>query len=414
MHWLLEVNRHYGNDLVAIYADDMEKAAGVGWDQKGPAEYESILSWVSETPWLHAVKIGEWASRRTYTTERAIHTGTYFELANEFNAGEDYEKWYYDPAWAPYRAYYTWTEGHVKELELHGANPPLIELAWKVLLSTAWQTAWHTPKTGAHGEPNSEGGPSAWVRAIASHCRLAAIIAEGAYWMNHKENGTYAQLNDLDRDGHPELVLKNDRLFAVISPRNGGRLVYLFSVSGPRGSLVVGNPVDDWNLLEELHEYMDVPPNHPGTFSDVGHEHHTFDPEIEAPEGSEVKVRLTDVHENRSEVRIQKTVTLKEGDRAIRCDYCLSESRGKFSTEFGLSPDYLRLLRNGNLGVRELTPRDELRGWANGDVEVWAKISGSSVLWDRPRQPRIGHGYVLRATSLNRWFTVWLGVDVPS
>src|SRR5438552_12321402 len=134
-----------------------------------------------------------------------------------------------------------------------------MQLAWKTLLATTSQTEWHRRRTGAHGENLSDEGPSAWTRAIASHSRIAAIIAEAAYWMTHKSGRAQADLRDLDSDGEDELVLKNDKLFAVFSPRHGGRLVYLFTVSNPPGRLVIGNPIDDWTLLEDIHAYMDAP-----------------------------------------------------------------------------------------------------------------------------------------------------------
>ena len=41
--------------------------------------------------------------------------------------------------------------------------------------------------------------------------------------------------------------------------------------------MVVGNPCDDWNWMEELNRYMDVPKNHPGAFADLGFEHDAYD-----------------------------------------------------------------------------------------------------------------------------------------
>src|SRR5438093_438016 len=215
--------------------------------------------------------------------ERQIDTGAYSELVDEFGAGENYESWYYDPRWSLYRNYYAWSEARVRELDSRGADSALIQLAWKILLATTWQTAWHTPRTGAHGESRSDEGPSAWTRAIASHSRIAVIMAEAAHWMTNKCDGAHADLRDLDSDGEDELVLKNDKLFAVFSPKNGGRLVYLFTVNNPPGRLVVGNSIDDWNLLEDLHAYMDVPPNHPGALADVGYEHDNYSTEIRVP-----------------------------------------------------------------------------------------------------------------------------------
>jgi len=369
------------------------------------------LKWVSENPWLKAVKLGEWASPRSPGAEKRIETGTYFELANEFEAGEDYERWYYDARWDPYRKHYEWSENRVEELASRGSDPALIELARKVILASVWQTAWHTPKTGAHGNPDSVTGPSEWVRAIASHARVAALIAEAAYWMKHKDKEAHAYLQDLDQDGEEELVLKNSNLFSVFSPRNGGRLVYLFGIREPPGRLVVGNPIDDWNWLERLHEYMDVPPNHPGAFSDVGYEHDCYEASLRATDGDEVNARLLNAQPDSP--RIEKKIRLFEGGDAIRVEYALPETMASLLIEFGLSPDYLSLLRDGRRGARSYSPMKDTRGWADGDLAVWVGLDESSA-FENPRSPIFGHGWLVRVAGLGRRFELRLGVDLTN
>ena len=54
-------------------------------------------------------------------------------------------------------------------------------------------------------------------------------------------------------------------------------MIALYSVAGEGGAMVVGNPCDDWNWMEELNRFMDVPRNHPGAFADVGFEHDSYD-----------------------------------------------------------------------------------------------------------------------------------------
>ncbi len=413
LHWLLDINAHYDNGLIAIYADDMEKVAGVGWDPNGPGQFETVLKWVSENPWVQTVKLGDWASSHPPVEEKMIDTGAYVELVNEFEAGETYDKWFYDPRWAPYNNYHTRSENKVRELESKGADPSLIELARKTLLATAWQTAWHTPRSGAHGEWDSDRGPSAWVRAIASHSRIAPIIAEAAFWMVHKNGLAQSTVLDIDQDGQGELVIKNDHLFAVFSPPNGGRLVYLFGISSPPGRLFVGNPVDDWNLLEALHEYMDVPPNHPGGFSDVGHEHDNHSAEIQVVEGERTRVRLKNVQKDSSAFGLEKMLELEKGGRSIRVDYSLPDALTVVSTEIGLSPDYLHLLRAGKRDLRELSQTADTRGWTNRDAAAWVKLDGGASFSDSPRQTSFGHGNLLRVTG-GASFTMWVGAGSMS
>ena len=97
---------------------------------------------------------------------------------------------------------------------------------------------------------------------------------------------------DVDGDGEDELVLKNNKLFAVVAPQRGGRLIYLFDLTGRAGRLVVGNVSDDWNLQEELNRYMDCPRNHPGALADVGYEHDRYRAVIPDAPGQTIAVSL--------------------------------------------------------------------------------------------------------------------------
>src|SRR5262249_9202434 len=156
------------------------------------------------------------------------------------------------------------SQGQVRRLDEMGADPALIALAEKHLLASTWETAWHTPPSGAHGCAGSDGGPSVWTKALASPSRHAVGIAEAAFWRRHKDESAHAWVQDIDNDGEKELILASDELFAVFTPRWGGRLVYLFHLSGDPASLVIGNPSDDWNFMQELNKCMEVPRNHPG------------------------------------------------------------------------------------------------------------------------------------------------------
>ncbi|MBV9500456.1 MAG: hypothetical protein JO138_13880, partial [Acidobacteriaceae bacterium] len=48
--------------LIAVYGDDMEKAAGLGaWNKDAPQQFEAVLRWISETPSIRPVRICDWA-----------------------------------------------------------------------------------------------------------------------------------------------------------------------------------------------------------------------------------------------------------------------------------------------------------------------------------------------------------------
>ena len=395
--------------MLALYADDMEKVAGVGeWGGDGPGRYCEFLEWLSSSNWIKPVLLTAHARQSNVSTKREIELGTFQELATDFEAGEGYERWYLAPDWAPYRGFFTWADSKVKELAADQADASLIDLAEKQLLVANWETAWHTPAAGPHGDATQHGHASPWARALTSHSRHAAVTAEAAYWMSHKTMGAIAELVDIDNDGEREWVIKNQHLYSVISPRWGGRLVALYSVGGSSGAMVVGNPCDDWNWMEELNRYMDVPKNHPGAFADLGFEHDAYNGEVIESGPQKVHLRFTNCEPKSKAFGMVKEYELTDRASSLVVRYKLPNKLNELSFECGLSPDYVNLLRKGADELRLIrTPR--IRGWKAPRVAVWLKpISG--LQWDDAPCRRFGHGCVLRLTSAARHCEVALGV----
>ena len=409
---LLVYEKETAPDLLAIYADDMEKVAGIGeWGGDGLERYSAFLEWVAANGWVKAVRLSEWAaSSEAGVDARKVQLGTFEELAKNFNAGEGYENWYLADDWAPYRGYFEWAEQRVQELEQDGADPSLIELARKQLLVGNWETAWHTPSSGPHGDPDNHGNASPWARALTSHVRHAAVTAQAAHWMRHKDGLAHACSVDIDNDGEEEIVLKNDRLFAVISPRWGGRVVALFDVGGESGAMLVGNPCDDWNWMEELNRYMDVPRNHPGAFADAGFEHDEYTASIIESDGNNARVQLQNIAPDSSARGMRKEFLLEACAGCIDVRYTLPPGLESLETEFGLSPDYLNLLRGG-AGLLRPIPEGTTRGFQTASAEVWVSPDPlAEATWLKPYQEKFGHGRTLRLGCANRDFTVSLGV----
>jgi hypothetical protein len=413
---LVHARENRDANLLAIYADDMEKVAGIGeWGSEGPKRYEAFLEWVAHNSWVRPVKLTEWATANEPAGRRKIETGTFGELANQFDAGEGYEKWFLAEDWAPYRLCFEWAESRVRELGAKGADPGLMELAEKQLLVGNWETAWHTPPTGPHGDASCNGHASPWARALTSHSRHAAVTAEAAYWMHHKDGRAHVYRLDIDNDGEEDVVMKNDHLFAVISAAHGGRVVAMFRISGERGAMVVGNPCDDWNWMEDLNKYMDVPRNHPGAFADVGFEHDSYEIDFIQVEGEGAIVRLRNVQEGSAANGLIKEFRLEEGSPELRVRYRLPEGLTSFDTEAGLSPDYLQLLRNGSAGIREVKGRG-YRGWSSNGIAVWLKPTpGGRLRWKRPYQEEFGHGRMLRlGTSAAEFEIALVTLETPA
>ncbi len=409
--WLAAENFKSKCSLIAIYGDDLEKSAGCcGWLQRGTERYETFLKWLVKNSWVHPVKLNEWAGRCD-TCEIPIEVGTYYEMSRHFGAGEDYEKWYHDPKWGKYRNYYAWSEEKVSEVSAKGANPSLMKMAWKHLLASAWETAWHTPPYGTHGSNSSPQEPSPWIKAIASHSRHAAIIAEAAYWMKHKDQTSRAYLQDIDHDGEDELILKNDWIFAVFSPACGGRLIYLFSVSGIRGKMIIGNPCDDWNWMEELNKYMEIPANHPGALADAEHENDRYEVALLETRGDRTRVVLINREEKNEAFNLKKSLKFGPKSNEIEVTYQLPGGLKNLSIECGLSPDYLHLLRFGQYRSRAI--RDfNTRGYSINGVSVWVRLKDSrKTIFDDAAAREFGHGYAIRIQVRKSPFTIWIGTD---
>jgi len=411
--WLAES----GDDrVVAVYGDDLERAAGVGgWDPQHAARYEDFLRWLGENRWVEPVLVGEWLAGRRPTESRPVERGTFYELAQAWRAGEDYRGWYEDPNCQEHRQFLATSEQALAEAERQGGERGLIELGWAHLLHSSYETSWHnraeeTP--GPHHGRDQWLAP--WAAALTSHARSCVVIAEAALWFKQRDGRAHAELRDVDGDGEQELVLKNDKLYAVFSPTRGGRLVYLFDLTGSKGRLVVGNISDDWNLQEELNRYMDQPRNHPGAFADVGFEHDRYDvASIEEGEGG-VTVTLYNVQEGGALHGAQKRVTLAAGGRQLCVDYMLPPWVPRISTEVCLSPDYRLLLRQGRKHLASCGGKD-WRGWKNGATTGWVRLdTRQSTVWDVPYQPECGHGMNLRVTSFAKSFHLELGVGAPS
>ncbi|HKH12339.1 MAG TPA: hypothetical protein VKA73_14450 [Rubrobacter sp.] len=213
---------------------------------------------------------------------------------------------------------------------------------------------------------------------------------------------------DIDGDGHDEFILRNEWLYAVISPSRGARLVYLFVRTSRGGALVVGNPTDDWNFQEDLNRYMDTPSNHPGALADAGHVHDRYRPTLVDVDGSAL-IEMTNVEEGSPLLGTTKAFFLSPDAAALAVRYGTPGWLGELETDICLSPDYYRLLRRGRQTVLPIEGTLR-RGYRNGDVSVWACLADDEATsWGEPASPEVGHGFVLRVASRAASFHVLLG-----
>ena len=403
---LVQFGRDSSENLLALYADDLEKVIGV-WGADGPRRYAEFLRWITSSAWIQPVKLTEWAPNAMPSSRRKIEIGTFAELAHEFNAGEGYENWFYSDDWAPYREHFQSAERRVRECKADG-DPALIELAEKQLLLANWETAWHTPATGAHGDPDNHGQPSPWARALTSHSRQAAVTAEAGCWMNNRDGRAHAAICDLDFDNEPDIVLKNDALFVVISKRWGARVVAMFHFGASGGAMVVGNPSDDWNFMEELNRFMETPRNHPGAFADVGFENDQYSGNIVEHE-DRVVAHLVNIEKDSAARGLEKYYELTPKTGLLSVRYRLPQTRKKIAIDCGLSPDYLALLRQGSEIVTPIRTQTG-RGFSANGVSIVLE-GARNVHWTNAEQECIGHGRTLRIEATGPEFELRLRAE---
>ena len=381
-----------GEDSLLVYADDLENTAGVGgWDANSLSRYEAFLRWVVSREDVAPVLLSEWLADHPPREERKLEPGTFFELAHQWQAGEDYGGWWKNAAWAPYRERLSAAQEAVRSAQREGVERRLLDLAWKHLLASTYETAWYdSTEDGCVAAP--------WAKAIASHVRACLVMVDAARWFARSARPPSAEVADIDEDGEDEVIMRNERFYAVISPNHGGRLVYLFTLTPEGGALVIGNPTDDWNFQEELNQYMDCPPNHPGALADVGFEHNRY--RVATLETAAYAcVEMTNIEEGSRLFGARKSVVLVSGARNLRVSYHLPEDMGGFATETCLAPDYYHLLREGRRGLSRCNGEDQ-RGVRNGDLAVWLELDGDEeVGWEEPAHAEAGHGMNIRVRA---------------
>lgn len=433
LHGHLRATAEAGPGALAVYADDLEKSAAVGawtsgrWRRAGIEPYEALLRWLSTTSDVEAVLLSPWLRAQPPAGARALDPGTFYELIT-LGAGEDYQGWWGSPKYAPYRRHLETVEAKLvqatpREPDVRHSNGNgagrrspegpldlrelpngrgLLDLAWKQFMAATYETAWH-----GLGAAEDEVAP--WARACASHARSALVTLAADAWRRGPAP-VRAWAADLDLDGDDEVVLANDRLFAVLSPRYGGRLIALFDLGAPGGRSVVGNPADDWNWQEELNRAMAVPPNHPGAFVDAGHENDPWVVESIVEEAAAVEVVLR--HAGTDGAPLESAVKrfrLEASGDWLDIDYRLPDASEHFAVEFGLSPDYLFLLREG--AVANAVGHGRVRGFAAGQAQVWVELPvGEPLVWEPVATQPAGHVLRLRAAAWRPAFRLRLGV----
>lgn len=345
-------NSGVGQYRIKVYADDWEMAAAVGgWENTFPYAF-GTYQWMidkcsTESAWLHTWKLDAALANPDFNGDTFTPTyGTYGGIGDVNGYGGSNNAWY--SHWAGYVPYSTggdgngncagtggncrnhgqlWNDAHAA---LQAAPDNKIrETGWYVLMTNLHETAWH----------DYLGGPlSGWQRQYSAHIPKANVYAEAARWAG----GLYASptgcfFGDVDNDGRDELVMHNDRLFAVFESV-GGRCTHLFAKGVDYDYSVVGIDNAYWAGTEG--DYNDV--NHVAALSDVGPntQHDLYAMSADTTSGTTVQATF-------SHPGVTKTIRLTLGQPWLDCVYRVGTSTQYLTS--GFSPDVVDLLYNGQL-----------------------------------------------------------------
>lgn len=345
-------NSGLGQYRIALYADDWEMAAEMGnWENVFPNALETY-QWMidkcqTESAWLHTWKLDAALANPDFNGDTFSPTyGTYGGIGDVNGYGGSNNAWY--THWAGFVPYvtggdpngiYTGTGGNGKNhgqlwndahLALQNApNNNLRETGWYVLMTNLHETAWH----------DYLGGPlSGWERQYSAKIKNAGVYAAGASWAGGLYvNPTGAYFADIDNDGNFELVIYNDRVFAVFESI-GGRCTHLFAKGSGYDYSVVGIDNAYWAGTEG--DYNDV--NHIAALSDVGpnYQNDLYAMSADVSAGNTVRASFT-------RGGVKKTVSLTLGQPYLNCIYRVGSNTQYLQS--GFSPDVVDLLYNARM-----------------------------------------------------------------
>lgn len=364
---------------IVTYADDWEMPASLGeWKSSMPMAKETY-DWMinkcqSENSWLHTWDLSAALTNANFNGSPSMNPtfGTYGSIGGTNGYGGNNNSWYSD--WAGYvpganggvNGGCGYVGGNCKNygalwndawtaLSAAPANT-ISESGWYTLMTNLYETGWH----------DYLGGPiSGWEHNNSAHIKQASIYAEAARWAGGLYvNPAAAYFSDIDNDGYQELVLYNDRVFAVFEA-NGGRAVDVFAKGNGYAYSVIGDDNVYWYGTQA--DYNDG--NHVGALSDVSpnQQDQPYTMSVVLGLGSTVSAKLVAPN------GLIKTVSLTLGQPYLDVVYQTGTSTNYVQS--GFSPDMVNLVWNGQMS----------RVWSGGATATYSGYrnpnSGATGAW---------------------------------
>lgn len=333
-----------GQYQIVVYGTDWEAAAEMA-DFNCPdclENYTQVVTWVANNyPAVEMWKLDNAINNGDFGGSGIeVGNGTYGLIGGDQGYGGTNNSWYghwagttslsdqHVPGWNYGNI---WTTVYNQLLTVPQNN--LSETAWYVLMTNLHETAWH----------DYMGGPiSGWQHRYSAHIKNAAVYAEAARWAA----GLYANtcstyFVDIDVDGIDELVIHNDRVFAVFESI-GGRAQYVFS-KGPGGEnfSIVGSCNTYW---AETDGDYDEPGsnNHQAAFADVSptYRNNLYAMSIDSSSNSYAKITL-------SYGSVEKTFEIAAGQPYLRAAYDVGAQ--DCYIRHGMSPDLQAMIFDADM-----------------------------------------------------------------
>jgi hypothetical protein len=286
--------------LVFIYAEDWEKAAGIaGWDPYNPGRYNASLTWIAMHPWIQVVSLDwvvNWLDNGSWTPVSGYYCGydTYVYIKQwvqgyPYDYRRAYDGWYWGTSVEKSFAWYgsgqrnpnywlpdtTMPFGDVFGYTSYNGSPnntiiyrllapnnlldkaPKNELWWLAVVAAnayLYETAWHDDfdwdRDGMHDAPG-------WGLQEWNHLRHLNVLLIAARWLSDVRAGrvtrAYYIVDDFDWDGRSEVIIYNQRVFAWIDDKGGAApFVILYNSTVNRAYMVVGAPMVYWGTWYDM------------------------------------------------------------------------------------------------------------------------------------------------------------------
>lgn len=339
-----------GADNICVYGTDWEVAAEMN-EHDGTFfldNYESVLWWCHDNyPAVQVWKLTDAMQNSSFNgTGAEITPGTYGLLGGGEGYGGSNNSWYNQWAATPSHSDFhepKWNYGFIWNdayNQLMGApDNNLSQLAWYILMINLHETGWH-----------DGGSVAGWEHRYSSHIKNANVYSEAAHWAA----GEYAApaaayFADIDRDGTDEVVIHNQKLFAVVESI-GGKLQWLFSrdADGTAHSLV-GSDMAYWSETDG--DYNESSNNHVAALSDVYpyQQDAIYTMEIVQTSGDTVVAEF-------SQNGVAKRIALTPDANYLDVDYNFFGGDGYIKS--GFSPDLLDIIWSGKEHLQRM--------WGNG------------------------------------------------